>query len=58
MSEVQNYKKLLNVKNIKLTPLKIKFDITRLDMIISFLYKQSVLRTRKTLTNTYKLFQN
>ena len=58
MSEVQNYKKLLNVKNIKLTPLKIKFDITRLDMIISFLYKPSVLRTRKTLTNTYKLFQN
>ena len=58
MSEVQNYKKLLNVKNIKLTPLKIKFDITRLDMIISFLYKQSVLRTRKTLTNIYKLFQN
>lgn len=58
MSEVQNYKKLLNVKNIKLTPLKIKFDITRLDMIISFLYKQSVLRTRKTLANTYKLFQN
>ena len=58
MSETQNYKKLLNVKNIKLTPLKIKFDITRLDMIISFLYKQSVLRTRKTLTNIYKLFQN
>ena len=58
MNEGMNYKKILNTKNIKLIPLKIKFDITRLDMIISFLYKQSVLRTRKTLANIYKLFQN
>lgn len=58
MNEGMNYKKILNTKNIKLIPLKIKFDITRLDMIISFLYKPSVLRTRKTLANIYKLFQN
>lgn len=53
----KNYKKELNIKNIKLKPLKIKFDITRLNMVISFIYKDSVLRTRKTLTNLYKLFQ-
>ena len=27
-------------------------------MVIAFIYKDSVLRTRKTLTNLYKLFQN
>jgi hypothetical protein len=44
--------------DIKLKPLKIKFDITTLNMIISFIYKDSVLRTRKTLSNIYKLFNN
>lgn len=58
MSERKNYKKELDIHRIRLVPLKIKFDITRLDMIITFLYKESVLRTRKTLTNIYKLFQN
>ena len=58
MKETKNYKKLLDMTSIKLKPLKIKFDITRLDMIISFLYKDSVLRTRKTLSNIYKLFNN
>lgn len=29
-----------------------------LDMILAFLYKDSVLRTRKTLSTTYKLFNN
>lgn len=58
MKEAKNYKKQLNMNNILLKPLKIKFDITRLDMIISFLYKDSVLRTRKTLTNIFKLFDN
>lgn len=51
-------KKLLSVKDIKMKPLKIKFDITTLNMIISFIYKDSVLRTRKTLSNIYKLFNN
>ena len=44
--------------DIKLKPLKIKFDITTLNMIISFIYKDSVLRTRKTLSNINKLFNN
>lgn len=51
-------KNILDVRSIKLQKLKIKFDITTLNMVISFIYKDSVLRTRKTLTNIYKLFDN
>ena len=51
-------KVLRDIKNIELQPLKIRFDITTLDMVICFLYKDSVLRTRKTLSNFYKLFTN
>lgn len=50
--------KSLNIKDIKLKPLKIKFNIITLDMVIAFIYKDSVLRTRKTLSNIYKLFNN
>ena len=49
---------LTDVKSIKLSKIKIKFDITTLDMVIAFIYKDSVLRTRKTLSNIYKLFDN
>ena len=51
-------KEIMDIKSIKLKPLQVKFDITTLDMIISFIYKDSVLRTRRTLTNMYKLFTN
>jgi hypothetical protein len=51
-------KNFITMTDIKLKPLKIKFDITTLNMIISFIYKDSVLRTRKTLSNIYKLFNN
>lgn len=51
-------KSYMTMKDIKLKPLKIKFDITTLNMVISFIYKDSVLRTRKTLSNIYKLFNN
>lgn len=51
-------KNFITMTDIKLKPLKIKFDITTLNMIISFLYKDSVLRTRKTLSNINKLFNN
>lgn len=51
-------KELIDIKSIKLKKLKIKFDITTLNMVISFIYKESVLRTRKTLSNIYKLFTN
>lgn len=51
-------KTMVDVSSIKLQPIKIKFDITTLDMIISFIYKDSVLRTRKTLSNLNRLFDN
>lgn len=51
-------KEFLSINDIKLKPLKMKFDITTLDMIISFIYKDGVLRTRKTLSNIYKLFNS
>ena len=51
-------KNFITMTDIKLRPLKIKFDITTLNMVISFIYKDSVLRTRKTLNNIYKLFTN
>lgn len=59
MENEKKLKKMLtDVRSIKLNKLKIKFDITTLDMVISFIYKDSVLRTRKTLNNIYKLFNN
>jgi dGTP triphosphohydrolase len=51
-------KKMTNVKNIQLSKLKVKFNINTLDMIIAFIFKDSVLRTRKTLMNIYKLVTN
>lgn len=51
-------KKMLSIKDIKLKPLKIKFNVTTLDMVIAFIYKDSVLRTRKTLSNIFKLFNS
>lgn len=54
---VFNKKDLTDINRIKMAKLKIKFDIIMLDSIIAFLYKESVLRTRKTLNNTYKLFK-
>ena len=53
-----NYSKvdLTDINRIKMSKIKIKFDIIMLDSIISFLYKESVLRTRKALNNTFKLF--
>lgn len=56
--ERKTKKEIVDIKSIKLKKLKIKFDITTLDMIIAFIYKDSVLRTRKTLTNIKKLFDN
>ena len=53
-----NTKKMLSIKDIKLKPLKIKFNVTTLDMVIAFIYKDSVLRTRKTLSNIFKLFNS
>ena len=33
-----------------------RFDVLMLTNILTFIYKDSTLRTRKTLTNIYKLF--
>ena len=52
---------LLRIKDsadIKLLKLKVKFNITTLNMILAFIYKDSVLRTRKTLRNIYKFVTN
>ena len=58
MISAENAKVLKDVQNIYLKPLRVRFNITTLDLIISFLYKDSVLRTRKTLSNFQKLFKN
>ena len=47
-----------DVSSIKLQKIKVKFDLTTLNMIISFIFKDSVLRTRKSLHNIYKLFNS
>lgn len=49
---------LKSMRDIKMSKIKIKMDITTLDMIIRFLYKDSVLRTRKTMKNIEKLFNS
>jgi hypothetical protein len=57
-TQLSSSKKMLSMKEIILKPLKIKFNVTTLDMVIAFIYKDSVLRTRKTLSNIFKLFNN
>lgn len=57
MKNVMSLKSLPNNFNrLKIDKIKIKFDILTLDSVIGFIYKDSVLRTRKALTTTYKLF--
>ena len=51
-------KELLSPKDIRLLPLKVKFNISVLDSVLAFICKESTLRTRKTLSNFYKLFNN
>lgn len=45
-----------NINNIKMKKIKLKIDLMTLDKIIAFIYKDTVLKTRKCLTNTWKLF--
>lgn len=51
-------KLLMYPENINLEPIKIKFNITTLDSIISLLYKDTKLLTRKTQNNILNLFSN
>lgn len=47
-----------DINSIILSKLNIKYDIHTLNMIIAFIFKDSVLRTRRTLSNIYKLFNS
>lgn len=61
MKSDQNNKKtvaLRNLRDLRLSKLEIRMDLTTLDMIIAFLYKDSVLRTRKAMSNINKLFNS
>ena len=49
-------KELNKFKSIITKPLKLTFDTRMLDSILAFIYKDSALRTRKVLSNIYKLF--
>ena len=51
-------KSILASNDITSMPIYIKFDLMMLNMIIAFIYKDSVLRTRKALTNIRSLFSN
>ena len=51
-------KRLLSVGDIKMKKLRIGFDIQTLNMMIAFLLKDSVLRTRKTIQNISKLVES
>ena len=52
------HKLLTNIKSVQLLPIKVKFDISTLNAMMAFLYKDSVLRTRKTQSNIFKLINN
>lgn len=56
MSETQELKDLMNISAIKMKKINLRLDRIVLDNIIAFLYKDSVLRTRKTLKSIEKLF--
>ena len=58
MEKTSILKEVPNMNKIKLTKIKLKMDINLLDCILAFIYKKSVLRTRKSLLHTYKLFNN
>lgn len=51
-------KEIPSINTIKLKKIKLKMDLGMLNMILAFIYKETVLRTRKALNNTFKLFNN
>ena len=54
----ETHKLLTDIKSIVMLPIKVKFDISTLNAMIAFLYKDSVLRTRKTQSNLFKLMNH
>lgn len=57
MGDIANITEIPNMRDIKLKKVIMKMDVDLLNSIIAFLYKDSVVRTRKSLSNIYKLFQ-
>ena len=55
MIKTEIEKEIPNIHSIKTKKIKLKMDINMLDSILAFIYKDSVLRTRKTLKNIYEL---
>ena len=55
---VMKMKEFSSANTIKMAKIKLNMDIYLLNSIIAFIYKESVLRTRKTLSNFSKLFDN
>ena len=51
-------KKLNVISKVNLSLIPVKLDLTTLNMTMYFIYKDSVLRTRKVLNNMYKLFMH
>lgn len=51
-------KQFSTAKDIKMATVKIDMDVYLLNSIIAFIYKESVLRTRKRLSNIAKLFSS
>lgn len=49
-------KKFSSKQDLQLAKLKLNMDVYLLNSVIAFIFKESVLRTRKTLSNFYKLF--
>lgn len=47
---------ITNFKELRMKKIRVRMDIRMMDSIIAFIYKKSVLRTRKTLQNIWKLF--
>ena len=56
--KINTKKSITSIKDIKMQPIKIRFDLATLNSILAFIYKDSVLRTRKVLSNIYKLFSS
>ena len=56
--DTESKKKLTDISKVNLSTIPVKFDLTTLNMTMWFIYKDSVLRTRKVLNNIYKLFNN
>lgn len=56
--EKNDKKSLTDITKVNLNIIPTKFDLNTLNMVMYFIYKESVLRTRRVLRNIYKLFES